>query len=239
MSMRMKDVTDLGFRRLVKRAGVVALTIFSVLTLSVSGACINSSIAATTAPEELTLNGAGGVQLDATLFIPSTTPAPAILLAHGFGGDKTSVASQAKELAKAGYVVLTWTARGFGKSTGEISMDAPDGEVADTSKLIDYLASRKEVIHQRSSDPLVGITGSSYGGVVSLLTAGYDTRIDAVAANITWNNLQSVLFPQNAADKAATSSSSSWLTIRPAKPATTGTPICRRSEAASRVLPAE
>ena len=204
MSMRMKDVTDLGFRRLVKRAGVVALTIFSVLTLSVSGACINSSIAATTAPEELTLNGAGGVQLDATLFIPSTTPAPAILLAHGFGGDKTSVASQAKELAKAGYVVLTWTARGFGKSTGEISMDAPDGEVADTSKLIDYLASRKEVIHQSSRDPLVGITGSSYGGAVSLLTAGYDTRIDAVAANIAWNNLQSVLFPQNAADKAAT-----------------------------------
>ena len=150
--------------------------------------------------ENLRLAGVGGVFLDATIYLPGGSPAPAILLAHGFAGDKTSVAAQAEQLAAHGYVVLTWTARGFGNSTGEISMDSPTGEVADASKLIDYLATRKEVIQQAKGDPLVGVTGDSYGGAVSLMAAGSDKRIDAVAANITWNNLVHVFFPQNAND---------------------------------------
>jgi ABC-2 type transport system ATP-binding protein len=151
--------------------------------------------------ENLRLSGAGGVFLDATIYLPAgSNPAPAIVLAHGFAGDKTSVATQAGGLASHGYVVLAWTARGFGNSTGEISMDSPSGEVADLSKLIDYLSTRKEVTQQAKGDPLVGITGDSYGGAISLMGAGYDKRIDAVAANITWNNLTHVLFPQNAND---------------------------------------
>lgn len=157
-----------------------------------------SSFAASVTSKDVTLNGAAGTALDSTIFYPEKTPAPAILLAHGFGGDKSSVASQAKELANAGYVVLTWTARGFGKSTGEISMDSPSGEVADASKLIDYLSTLKEVVQQGKGDPLVGVTGSSYGGALSLLLGGYDHRVDSIAANITWNNLKNVLFPQNA-----------------------------------------
>jgi len=150
--------------------------------------------------QTLRLAGAGGVFLDSTIYLPSHLPAPAILLAHGFSGDKNSVAAQAKELASHGYVVLAWTARGFGNSTGEISMNSPSGEVADVSKLIDYLATRKEVIQQAKGDPLVGITGDSYGGAISLMSAGYDKRIDAVAANITWNNLVHVFFPQSSSD---------------------------------------
>ena len=152
--------------------------------------------------QDLRLTGAGGVALDATIYLPKATPAPAILLAHGFSGDKTSVATQAEQLASNGYVVLAWTARGFGNSTGEISMDSPNGEVADVSKLIDYLSTRKEVIQQAKNDPMMGITGDSYGGGISLMTAGYDRRIDAVAANITWNNLRQSLFPQNSNDPA-------------------------------------
>ena len=132
----------------------------------------NAQANSTIATQELRLNGAGGVAIDATIYLPRTKPAHAILLAHGFTGDKKSVAPQAEELAAKGYVVLAWTARGFGNSTGEISMDSPNGEVADVSKLIDYLATRKEVKQQSSGDPLVGITGDSYGGAISLMTAG-------------------------------------------------------------------
>lgn len=151
---------------------------------------------------EQRIDGAGGITLDTSIYLPAKVPAPAILLAHGFTGDKNSVAAQANSLSKHGYVVLTWTARGFGKSTGEISMNAPTGEVADVSKLIDYLSSRTEVIQQRKNDPLVGIAGDSYGGAISLMTAGLDHRIDAVAANITWNNLSNSLFPQNSNDSS-------------------------------------
>ncbi len=204
MSMRMKEVTYLRAVRpvtfRVKFGVTFKVVVAFALAFTFSPTFTSPSFAAApvSSSEELTLYGAGNIQLDSTLFLPKVIPAPGILLAHGFGGDKNSVTTQARELVNAGYAVLTWTARGFGKSTGEISMDSPQGEVADASKLIDYLATRKEVIQQRAGDPLVGITGDSYGGALSLLAAGYDKRVDAVAANITWNNLEQVLFPQNA-----------------------------------------
>jgi len=173
---------------------LILLSGFSISTVGTASAANKVIIS------DQRLDGAGGVTLDTSLYLPASVPAPAILLAHGFAGDKSSVAAQAKSLAESGYVVLAWTARGFGKSTGEISMNSPQGEVADVSKLIDYLATRKEVVQQGVKDPLVGIAGDSYGGSIALMTAGYDNRIDAVAANITWNNLSHVLFPQNSQD---------------------------------------
>jgi fermentation-respiration switch protein FrsA (DUF1100 family) len=100
----------------------------------------------------LTIAGAG-VSIDAAIYLPAKTPAPAILLAHGFGGSKDSVVAEAKILQSRGFVVLAWTARGFGNSTGTISMDSPAREVADVSKLIDYLAKRTDVIQDRPNDP--------------------------------------------------------------------------------------
>src|SRR6266568_4045020 len=53
------------------------------------------------------------VVLDATFFIPrGHGRVPAILLAHGFGESKTAVRPQAEYLARAGFAVLTWSARG-------------------------------------------------------------------------------------------------------------------------------
>ncbi len=90
---------------------------------------------------------------------------------------------------------MTWSARGFGKSGGKISLNAPDREVKDVSRLIDWLAGRPEVQLDGKGDPRVGITGASYGGAVSLLAAGYDKRVDAVAPEITYWNLADALFP--------------------------------------------
>lgn len=142
------------------------------------------------------------VSIDTSLYIPSKTPAPAILIAHGFGGSKDSVASDAQYFASKGYVVLTWTARGFGKSTGQISMNAQDGEVADTRALISYLSKSRYVTQEKADDPRVGIMGASYGGANALLSASADSRIDAVIADITWNDLGQNLFPQSVASSS-------------------------------------
>ena len=93
---------------------------------------------------------------------------------------------------------LAYTARGFGASTGLISMNSPEFEVADASRVVDYLASRPEVELDADGDPRVGFAGGSYGGALALLAAGYDERVDAVAADITWNDLQASLFGQSA-----------------------------------------
>ncbi|WP_373865912.1 alpha/beta fold hydrolase [Pseudonocardia asaccharolytica] len=144
----------------------------------------------------------GPVSLDTTLYLPETTPAPAVLVAHGFGGDKTSVDADARDLAARGFVVLAWTARGFGASTGRIALDSPDHEVADARQLVDWLSTRPEVVRDGPGDPRVGVTGGSYGGALSLLLAGYDRRIDALAPVITWNDLGQALFPEAAAATA-------------------------------------
>jgi ABC-2 type transport system ATP-binding protein len=149
----------------------------------------NIAQGADTSRLNLKLVGAG-VTLDTTIYLPARTPAPAILLAHGFGGTKDSVVTEAKILQSRGYVVLAWTARGFGKSTGTISMNSPTGEVADVSKLIDYLSTRPYVIQDRPTDPRVGITGGSYGGAISLLVMTHaSTQLPQISLGTIWRAL--------------------------------------------------
>ncbi|GAA2420534.1 CocE/NonD family hydrolase [Streptomyces glaucus] len=137
-----------------------------------------------------------GVRLDTSYFTAGPGGRrPAVLLAHGFGGSKDDVRQQAERLAEDGYAVLTWSARGFGKSTGRIGLNDPDGEVADVSRLIDWLARQPQVALDRSGDPRVGVAGASYGGAVALLAAGHDDRVDAIAPAITYWNLADALFP--------------------------------------------
>ncbi|MEV6499426.1 alpha/beta fold hydrolase [Streptomyces prunicolor] len=137
-----------------------------------------------------------GVTLDTSYFTTGgSTRRPAVLLAHGFGGNKEDVRKEAEDLAKDGYAVLTWSARGFGESTGKIGLNDPSGEVKDVSKLIDWLAKQPDVQLDKPGDPRVGMAGGSYGGAISLLAAGYDDRVDAIAPAITYWNLADALFP--------------------------------------------
>ena len=142
------------------------------------------------------------VSLDATFFTPpGHGRVPAILLAHGFGETKDAVRPEAEQLARAGFAVLTWSARGFGRSTGQVALDAPDYEVSDVEQLVSWLARQPRVRLDGPGDPRVGITGASYGGALALLAAAYDHRIDAVVPQTTWYNLATALFP-NAASGA-------------------------------------
>ncbi|MEG3628733.1 CocE/NonD family hydrolase [Streptomyces poriticola] len=137
-----------------------------------------------------------GVRLDTSYFTAGPEGRrPAVLLAHGFGGSKADVRAQAEDLARDGYAVLTWSARGFGSSTGKIGLNDPEGEVADVSRLLDWLAEQPQVRLDGRGDPRVGIAGASYGGAVALLAAGHDDRVDAIAPAITYWDLSEALFP--------------------------------------------
>jgi len=137
------------------------------------------------------------VRIDTSYFTAGSSARrrPAVLLAHGFGATKDILRPQAEKLARDGYAVLTWSARGFGRSTGKIGLNDPHGEVADVRRLIDWLAKRPEVRLDKAGDPRVGVAGGSYGGAISLLAAGYDRRVDAIAPQITYWNLADALFP--------------------------------------------
>ncbi|UCM86986.1 alpha/beta fold hydrolase [Streptomyces marincola] len=137
------------------------------------------------------------VRVDTSYFTAGGTgrPRPAVLLGHGFGGSKDDMRPAAERLAREGYAVLTWSARGFGDSTGRIGLNDPDAEVADVRHLIDWLAGRPEVLLDAEGDPRVGVAGSSYGGAVALLAAGHDERVDAIAPRVTYWDLSEALFP--------------------------------------------
>jgi ABC-2 type transport system ATP-binding protein len=138
------------------------------------------------------------VRLDAALYLPETTPAPAVLLAHGFGGSRQDLEDEAQRLVGEGYAVLAYTARGFGRSGGRIHLNSPEHEVADAAVLLDELAELDEVVQDGPGDPRAAIVGGSYGGALALMAAGADPRVDSVVAMITWNDLADAFFPQHA-----------------------------------------
>ncbi|MGT2426539.1 alpha/beta fold hydrolase [Amnibacterium kyonggiense] len=140
--------------------------------------------------------GTGTIRLDTDLYLPARTPAPAVLLAHGFGQDERALAPEARRLQAEGYVVLAYSARGFGRSTGRIGLDSLDGEVPDARALVDVLA-RTPQVERHDGDPVVAVVGASYGGALALMLGATDRRIDAVVAGITWNDLAQALDPES------------------------------------------
>ncbi|GAA2658100.1 alpha/beta fold hydrolase [Streptomyces lunalinharesii] len=147
---------------------------------------------------------AARISLDTSLYLPARTPAPAILLSPGFAADKENVDEQAREFAADGFVVQTFSPRGFGRSTGRIGLNDPDREVADARYLLDRLAGRPEVRRDGPRDPRVAVVGASYGGALSLLLAGTDRRVDAVVPIATYHDLAASLVPNAGRGQAAT-----------------------------------
>ena len=201
-------------RRLVntRPRKITALVLVAVVVLALVWIAWPTPAPTPVATRDVTITAPGGpgvdepVQLDATVYLPQRTPAPAIIMAHGFGGSKLSVDADAQDAARNGFVVLAYSARGFGRSTGLIGLDSLDYEIPDARAIVDWLAQQPEVQLDAPGDPRVGVTGGSYGGALSLMLAGTDPRIDAVVPLITWNDLEQSLFPNaqaTAADLAA------------------------------------
>ncbi|MER6222374.1 CocE/NonD family hydrolase [Streptomyces sp900105755] len=191
------DLRPPGLRALLRRPRRLVAAAAAVVVLAGAGTW---TAVASDAPPPVhrtdKVMAVDGVRLDTSFFTTSGTGRrPAVLLAHGFGGSKDDMRAEAEDLARDGYAVLTWSARGFGRSTGKIGLNDPKGEVADVSRLIDWLAKQPQVQLDKPGDPRVGMAGGSYGGAISLLAAGYDDRVDAIAPSITYWNLADALFP--------------------------------------------
>lgn len=99
-----------------------------------------------------------------------------------------------------GYNVLTWDPRGEFASGGQLQIDNPMFEGRDVSAIISWLTSdtnpAQTQVKTATGDPLIGMTGGSYGGGIQLTTV--DPRIDAIAPEIAWNSLLSSLYPVDA-----------------------------------------
>ena len=135
-----------------------------------------------------------------------TTTSPTVLMGPGWSlpGDTDTKPSskpgiQSVEtiagLHDAGYNVLTWDPRGFGKSTGTVTVDSADHEAKDVSRIIDWIARQKGVLLDAPGNPRVGMVGESYGGGIQFVTAATDCRVDVITPTIAWNSLATSLYP--------------------------------------------
>jgi predicted acyl esterase len=149
--------------------------------------------------EERRIESHDGIELDATVYEPTAEgPHPAVLMTHGWGGDKRQLRPLAEAYASRDFYVLAYTSRGFGKtedregSGGQVNSTS-ELERRDASALIDYLASQDAVMNDGENDPRVGMDGVSYGGGIQLRTAAEDDRLDAIVPRATWYDLAQAL----------------------------------------------
>lgn len=156
---------------------------------------------------DVTITSFDGTQIVAHWFpvdgATPSSPKPSVMMGPGWGGagdvnvdgkDGTFVGVPGiKTLHDAGYNVLTWDPRGFGRSGGTVSVDSKALEGRDAQALIDWLAGQAGVQLDKPGDPRLGMAGASYGGGIQLVTAGIDRRVDALAPSIAWNSLTTSL----------------------------------------------
>lgn len=150
-----------------------------------------------------TITGQGGTAIATTIFKPAAAsaeaPVPVILSSHGWAGNRTwAPTGFVGKLVDAGYGVVSIDMRGHGTSAGEARVHSMDHEIVDVQRVIDHVANLSWVEQEAPGDPVLGAIGGSYGGAYQLLTAAVDERLDALAPEITWNDLPQALVPNGA-----------------------------------------
>lgn len=119
-------------------------------------------------------------------YVPARNGA-AIILAHGYGGNRLDLLPEAGLLAAAGYGVLLFDFRGHGASD-----DAPvtlgRDERRDLVAVLDFVAAQPEVDPAR-----IGAIGFSMGGATLAGVATHDERLRAAVIEAAFDTLDGVI----------------------------------------------
>jgi putative CocE/NonD family hydrolase len=130
------------------------------------------------------ITSADGVVLKSNVIEPPAPGRhPGIVFVASWALNDFQYLAQAKTFAERGYVVLSYTTRGFWLSGGTIDVGGPK-DIADASTAIDWMIAHTKVDKKR-----IGIAGLSYGGGISLLAAAKDKRIRAVGSLSGWADI--------------------------------------------------
>ena len=129
-----------------------------------------------------------GVKLAGDLFLPADVKPgdrrAGIVLCHGYTGVRSIyLPDNARVLAEAGYVVMSFDYKGWGDSEGPKSRLAPYSRVADVQAALTFLGAQPEVDAGR-----LGIYGTSYGGATVVFAAAVDPRVKCVVSVVGIGN---------------------------------------------------
>ncbi|MCM3885332.1 alpha/beta fold hydrolase [Frankia sp. R82] len=139
-----------------------------------------------------------GTTLTASVVIPSGSGRhPLAVIPAPWGFAETTFESQAADLSRRGYVVITYNTRGFYSSGGTVDLAGPQ-DVSDVSDVITWA-----LAHTPADPTRIAAAGLSYGAGIALLAAGADPRIGAVASLSGWTDFGLSLYAANTRHKAA------------------------------------
>jgi pimeloyl-ACP methyl ester carboxylesterase len=144
---------------------------------------------------DLTLSGVLHIPDD----LPSGDRRPAVIVLHGFGGNKegTSHVAECELYESLGYVSLRFDMRGCGESGGLKGRVLCEEQVQDTSNAVTWLAQ-----HACVQPSAIAVSGQSNGGAVGMYAGATDPRVAAVISIGGWGNGARKLQWQNRAPGA-------------------------------------
>lgn len=180
-----------ALRRVVSIASAVLLT-GTILAPSPAHADVGSHITYET------ITSHDGTELKAKVITPTGVegPHPLLVMPAAWGTPHLLYVGAGKKLAEeSGYQVISYTSRGFWDSGGGVEVAGPEDR-ADASAVIDWALDNTEADPER-----IGMSGISYGGGISLLTAAEDERVRAVGSLSGWADLVPSLYPNETIDQ--------------------------------------
>jgi pimeloyl-ACP methyl ester carboxylesterase len=149
-----------------------------------------------------------GTLIDVTVAVPpGAGPHPLIAVLHGWGGSKDSLGYLSEPLLADGHAALRYSARGFGRSWGQVNLADANVEVTDLRSMIGQVVDEARLHLDAQA---VGVTGVSYGGGqtwLALLQPSFksrrgDVRIRAVAPIVPWSDLVYALLPNGRPERS-------------------------------------
>jgi len=128
-------------------------------------------------------------------FLSRGKPAPAVILSHGYGSNRSELLTLSFELWKAGYNVLVYDLRGHGESPVKWS-GLGTYEKDDLLSALKFLRTKKTESGQDILDGRVGLYGVDMGGYISLVASTQDPMIKAVAVDSVYPDVTHFLSHQ-------------------------------------------
>ena len=145
-----------------------------------------------------------GTRMSAEVFSPEGSEGkklPTIIMSHGWGGLAEHLRHSACEFTKAGYLVITFDYRGWGKSDSRLVLAGPKpekkvgkliAEVKEVREVVDPIDQTTDILNviswaigDKQCDPdRIGLWGSSYSGGHVVYVAARDPRVKAFVSQV-------------------------------------------------------
>lgn len=151
-------------------------------------------------------NPRDGITLSCNLFVPEAkSPGetfPALVMPNSWLMEEHEYWVQAKTFCEKGYIVLSYSPRGWGQSEGMVDVGGRN-DTSDITTLISWLTANTPVsgVVKRAdgtvaddSGAMIGMCGISLGGGLSLMGTAFDKRVKAVMAMVPWGDLVDALY---------------------------------------------